>query len=83
MNVGIYVYENAEELDWAGPWEVLSAWGRKRDDVSVFTVGDTDGPTRCALGLRVLTDHTWETAPPIDVLVIPGGDSRGRWPTRR
>ena len=23
MNVGIYIYELAEELDWAGPWEVL------------------------------------------------------------
>ena len=28
MIIGIYVYELAEELDWAGPWEVLSAWAR-------------------------------------------------------
>src|SRR5439155_20775170 len=24
-------------------------------------------------GLRVLPDHTWESAPPIDVLIYPGG----------
>jgi transcriptional regulator GlxA family with amidase domain len=27
----------------------------------------------CAKGLRVLPDETWETAPPLDVLVYPGG----------
>jgi transcriptional regulator GlxA family with amidase domain len=27
----------------------------------------------CAKGLRVLPDKTWETAPPLDVLVYPGG----------
>jgi transcriptional regulator GlxA family with amidase domain len=74
MNVGIYIFENAEELDWAGPYEVLAAWARgtKRD---VFTVGDTSEPIRCAHGLRVLADHTWETAPPIDLLVVPGGNT--------
>ncbi len=77
MNIGVYIYELAEELDWAGPWEVLAAWADRADDVHVFTITDTDGPVRCAKGLRVLGDHTWETAPELDVLVVPGGDSRG------
>jgi transcriptional regulator GlxA family with amidase domain len=77
MNVGIYIYERAEELDWAGPWEVLAAWADRASEVHVFTITDTDGPVRCAKGLRVLGDHTWETAPELDVLVVPGGDSRG------
>jgi transcriptional regulator GlxA family with amidase domain len=77
MNVGIYIYERAEELDWAGPWEVLAAWADRASEVHVFTITDTDGPVRCAKGLRVLGDHTWETAPDLDVLVVPGGDSRG------
>jgi hypothetical protein len=33
MNIGIYVYELAEELDWAGPWEVLAAWSDRADDL--------------------------------------------------
>jgi transcriptional regulator GlxA family with amidase domain len=77
MNVGIYLYELAEELDFAGPWEVLAAWGGGRDDVDVFTIADSDAPITCAKGLRVLADHTWETTPELDVLLVPGGDSRG------
>jgi transcriptional regulator GlxA family with amidase domain len=79
VNIGIYLYEQAEELDWAGPWEVLSAWGLRwpGDGVSAFTIADSSEPVLCAKGLRVLADHTWETAPDVDVLVVPGGDARG------
>jgi transcriptional regulator GlxA family with amidase domain len=75
LNIAVAVFEGAEELDWAGPWEVLSAWssGWPDDGVEVFTVADSTDPVRCAKGLRVLTDHSWESAPPIDVLVFPGG----------
>lgn len=74
--VGILLYDGAEELDWAGPWEVLSYWSRYRpeDDVEVFTVAkDNSHPIECAKGLRVLADHSWDSAPQIDVLVVPGG----------
>ena len=75
MNVAVAVFDGAEELDWAGPWEVLSAWasGWPDDGVEVFTVAESEEPVRCAKGLRVLTDYTWETAPTPDVLVFPGG----------
>jgi transcriptional regulator GlxA family with amidase domain len=75
LRIGVAVFDGAEELDWAGPWEVLSAWasGWPDDGVEVFTIAESDGPVRCAKGLRVLADHTWETAPPLDVLVFPGG----------
>jgi transcriptional regulator GlxA family with amidase domain len=75
LNIAVAVFEGAEELDWAGPWEVLSAWasGWPDDGVEVFTVADSAEPVQCAKGLRVLADHTWETAPPFDVLVFPGG----------
>jgi transcriptional regulator GlxA family with amidase domain len=73
--IGIFVFDGAEELDWAGPWEVLAAWsqGWPDDGVEVFTMSREDGPVTGAKGLRVLTDHTWDDAPPIDVLVYPGG----------
>jgi transcriptional regulator GlxA family with amidase domain len=75
LNIAVAVFDGAEELDWAGPWEVLSAWasGWPDDGVEVFTVAERDEPVRCAKGLRVLADHTWENAPPLDVLVFPGG----------
>jgi transcriptional regulator GlxA family with amidase domain len=77
VNVAVYIYEHAEDLDWAGPLEVLAAWSRSKADVHVFTVGDAERPVTQTTGLRVLTEHTWETAPPIDLLVVPGGDHRG------
>jgi transcriptional regulator GlxA family with amidase domain len=73
--IGIFVFEDAEELDWVGPWEVLRAWELQHPDdgVSVFTVAEEEGVVTCAKGLRVLPDHTWDTAPRLDVVVYPGG----------
>lgn len=76
LSIGIALFDGAEELDWAGPWEVLSYWSRRHpeDLVEVFTVArDNSRPIECAKGLRVLADHSWESAPEIDVLVYPGG----------
>jgi len=75
MRIGIFLFENAEELDWAGPWEVLAAWAAHwpGDGVEVFTVADTTEPVRSAKGLRTLPDYTRASAPPLDVLVYPGG----------
>ena len=75
MTIGVALFDGAEELDWAGPWEVLAAWAEQwpGDGVRVFTLARSDGVVTCAKGLRVLPDETWETAPPLDVLVYPGG----------
>lgn len=75
IRIGIFIFDGAEELDWAGPWEVLSAWAHNHpdDDVEVFTLAQRDGTVICAKGLRVVPDYTWQSAPPIDVLVYPGG----------
>jgi transcriptional regulator GlxA family with amidase domain len=75
MDIGIALFENVEELDFAGPWEVLSYWARvwPDDQVSVFTVATDLTAVHCAKGLRVLPDRTWEQTPVLDVLVYPGG----------
>ena len=72
--IAIFLFEDAEELDWAGPWEVLAAWMQFHpDEVQVFTLARDEGPIKCAKGLRVLPDHTWSSAPDFDVLIYPGG----------
>ena len=75
MNIGIALFDGAEELDWAGPWEVLAAWAQQfpDDGVRVFTLARKNRTITCAKGLRVLPDETWDTAPAMDVLVYPGG----------
>jgi len=75
MRIGVYLFDGAEELDWAGPWEVLAAWAEQYPDdgVEVFTVARQHRDVRCAKGLRVRADYTWQDVPAIDVLVYPGG----------
>ncbi len=72
--IGIFLFDGAEELDWAGPWEVLAFWGTLwPDEVEVFTFARTTAPVTCAKGLRVLPDHDLRSMPDMDVLVYPGG----------
>lgn len=73
--IGIALFDGAEELDWAGPWEVLAAWSTQwsDDDVEVFTIAREQREITCAKGLRVLPDTTWDEAGTVDVLVYPGG----------
>ncbi len=71
---GLLVFEEAEELDFVGPWEVFNVSARLRDgaDTAVL-VAEHPGPVRCNKGLRVLPDHTLDDHPPLDVLHVPGG----------
>ncbi len=73
--VGVFVFPGAEELDFVGPWEVLRAWERlfPDDGQHVLLLARDDGPVECVLGLRVTPQCTWATAPPLDVVVYPGG----------
>jgi transcriptional regulator GlxA family with amidase domain len=75
IRIAVVLFPDAEELDWAGPWEVLAAWARlwPDDHVEVFTVADRRGPIRCANGLTAVADRSWDDAGPIDVVVYPGG----------
>jgi transcriptional regulator GlxA family with amidase domain len=75
MRIGIYLFEGAEELDWAGPWEVLAAWAQlwPDDGVEVFTLAGTADPITCAKGLRVIPDRALEEAGKLDVVLVPGG----------
>lgn len=66
MQVAVLLYDGVEELDFAGPYEVFSFVG------STYTVAAT-ASVRARHGLQVTADHTFETAPQPDVLVIPGG----------
>jgi transcriptional regulator GlxA family with amidase domain len=75
VRIAIALFPDVEELDFAGPWEVLSWWATQypQDGVEVFTVARDEGVITCAKGLRVLPDRTWSGAGPIDVLIYPGG----------
>lgn len=73
--VGIFIFPDVEVLDFCGPFEVFSVAGRQivPDSLRVFTVAKTDEMLLARNGLKVVPDYTWESAPPIDLLLIPGG----------
>jgi len=72
--VGIALFEGVEELDFVGPWQVLSGWRHLYpDDVEVSLVGESMEPITCAQGMRVLPQRTWDGLGDIDVLIYPGG----------
>jgi transcriptional regulator GlxA family with amidase domain len=75
---GLLIFDDAEELDFVGPWEVFTASAMLREQAgaepdTAVTIAERPGPVRCAKGLRVLPDHTFDDHPPLDVLLVPGG----------
>lgn len=73
MIFGILLFEDVEELDFVGPWEVFGGLRLAGKDTEVVAISQTGEPVRCANGLRVIPDHGFETAPPLDVVLVPGG----------
>ena len=74
MRIAVAVFDGAEELDFAGPWEVLAAWQfLSPDEVEVVMVGESTEPVICAKGMRVVPETSWDELGDIDVLVYPGG----------
>ena len=81
--VGILIFDDVEVLDFAGPFEVFSrtrtvagADSRRTDDSApfqTFTVARTPDAVTAVGGLKVLPHYAWSDAPPIDILVVPGG----------
>jgi transcriptional regulator GlxA family with amidase domain len=75
-HIGIVLFPDVEELDAIGPWEVLSAWTRyfPDDGYAVSCLSRSGGLVQCAKGLAVQAHHSFADAPPLDVLVYPGGE---------
>ena len=76
---GILLFPEAEELDFVGPWEVFGNFATFFDkEWQVVSIAQTRDPVRCANGLTVVPDHTFDDCPAVDVLLIPGGQGTRR-----
>ncbi|GAB4448385.1 MAG: DJ-1/PfpI family protein [Anaerolineales bacterium] len=80
MNVGIYIYDNAEVLDFAGPFEVFTTasrvHARQNPGASLFDVcliAEREGLIHARAGFTVQPHYTIERHPPLNVLIVPGG----------
>jgi len=82
--VGILVFPDVEVLDFCGPFEVFSVTRLdeelRREQASPFEVllvAEKPGTVVTTGGMKVTPDHTIDSCPPLDILVVPGG-----WGTR-
>jgi transcriptional regulator GlxA family with amidase domain len=73
MRFGFLLFPGVEELDFAGPWEMATMWRTYGKGPECLTVSETGGVVPCAKGLTVVADHSFQTCPPLDLLLVPGG----------
>jgi len=83
INVGIFIFDEVEVLDFAGPFEVFSrtrllkgAESRRSNDsapFNPFTVSIDKKSLTATGGLKIIADYTFNNFPKIDILIVPGG----------
>ncbi len=71
---GLFIYDRAASLDFIGPSDVFVISNYLKQNGRVVTIAQHPGSIKCIGGLEVVPEATFETAPDLDVLVIPGTD---------
>ncbi len=82
-NVGIFIFDSVEVLDFSGPYEVFSSARLTKKSsaliqklphaFNVFTFSEKKKYISASGGLKVKSDFIFKNCPLLDVLVIPGG----------
>ena len=69
LNVGIVLFPNLTQLDLTGPYEVFA----RLPGTKVYLIAAALAPVRSERGLTIAPDATFESAPLLDILCVPGG----------
>ena len=88
--MGIYIYNEVEVLDFAGPFEAFSTASRVKARMNadlpklfnVFTIGEKVTPILARGGLQIVPKYHISDHPKINLLIIPGGivtDELEKW----
>ncbi len=82
--IGILIFDDAEELDFVGPYEVFTMSnemyghsGKAKPD-KVILISEKGQTVTCAKDMRVEAHCSIADAPKLDVLLIPGGQGTRR-----
>ena len=76
MNVGIYIYDQSEVLDFSGPFEVFSTASRVCDQnnpFKTFLISETGKAVTARGGYKVIPEYGFHDCPDIEMLIIAGG----------
>ncbi|HFU6608348.1 DJ-1/PfpI family protein [Bacillus cereus group sp. TH43LC] len=73
-SVGIFLFNEVEVLDFAGPFEVFSITKvHEEKPFTVYTVSQNGEMITARNGLKIKPDYSIEDLPPVDILIIPDG----------
>ncbi len=67
--VAVLLFDGVQMIDWSGPFEVFSG-----AHMAVVTASRDGRPVTASGGARLTPTHALADVPPVDVLVVPGGD---------
>lgn len=70
---GFLIFDGIEELELAGPWEMVGIWRDFAAGPEMITVGPRTGIITCGRGLHMQVDYDYFNCPSLDYLLIPGG----------
>ena len=73
FRLGIYVFKDAEIVDFAAPHGVFSVARRYDPELDVFLIADSNRPVQAQAGFTVLPNYSFNDAPAMDAFLIPGG----------
>lgn len=74
MNFGVLVFPQAEELDFVGPWEMVTMWQQvAAGPERCLIIAESMQPVVCAKSLSVNPHVSFEACPQLDYLLVPGG----------
>ena len=67
--IGMLIFPRLTQLDLTGPYEVLA----RLPDTKVDLVARTLDPVTTDRGMQIVPTVTYDTCPPLDIVVVPGG----------
>jgi transcriptional regulator GlxA family with amidase domain len=73
FRLGIYVFKDAEIVDFAAPYGVFSVARRFDPELDAFLIADAMRPVQTQAGFTVLPNYTFNDRPAMDAFLIPGG----------
>jgi transcriptional regulator GlxA family with amidase domain len=73
FRLGIYVFKDAEIVDFAAPHGVFSVARRYDPELDAFLIADANRPVQAQAGFTVLPNYSFADEPSMDAFLIPGG----------
>jgi len=73
FRLGIYVFKDAEVVDFAAPYGVISVARRLDPELDVFMVAESQRSIQTQAGFTVIPNYAFTDRPALDAFLIPGG----------